>query len=226
MMHCPSKKALAVLTLGSLVGLSAHQAQGALMISLENGASTVTVTDNGAGDTDPTVGSVSFIGAVGDFDVNVTTGISKPLVGSSIQPILNLDSVNVSSAASGTLEIRMTSTDFTGPIGVAVPTTLDFGGTTNGTASIDAFVDTGNILFGTATPAGSLGAFGPGPFDDSVGGLASLTAPYSATLEATIVHDDPGDVTSFGAEFRVVPEPGSLALLGLGGLLIARRRRS
>jgi hypothetical protein len=42
-----------------------------------------------------------------------------------------------------------------------------------------------------------------------------------------IVHAD-GDITGFVSGFSVTEfsEPSSLALLGLGGLLVARRRRS
>lgn len=220
-----TKKVLAGLALATVFGFSAQQTDAALIVELENGASTVTVTDNGVGDSDPTLGSVTYVGSVGVFDINVTTGISKPLVGSATEPILTLNSVNTSSTAAGTLKVRMTATDFTGPVGAGLAAPLDFGGTTNGTAALDAYVDSSNAAFGMATPAGSLGAFGPGPFDDSSASIVSATGPYSATLEATIVHAAPLDITSFGGQLRVVPEPGSLALIGLGALLVGRRRR-
>ena len=55
--------------------------------------------------------------------------------------------------------------------------------------------------------------------DDATMNLSNL-AIFDTTLSAN-------EVTALGGAGRViVPEPGSLALLGLGGLLIARRRRA
>lgn len=60
-------------------------------------------------------------------------------------------------------------------------------------------------------------------WDGHVTGYANNVAAGTATYSWT----DPSTTGAhvIAAEFLVVPEPGSLALLGLGGLLIARRRR-
>ncbi|MEM9346531.1 MAG: PEP-CTERM sorting domain-containing protein [Planctomycetota bacterium] len=50
-------------------------------------------------------------------------------------------------------------------------------------------------------------------------GVGAGNATYSYTGGST------GGVVTIAAEFQAVPEPGSLALLGLGGLMIASRRR-
>lgn len=158
-----NRQVLTVAVVGVL-GFAADRAEAGFVLELQNGLSTATIADNSLLDNDLTVGKIEFIGAVGVFDVNVTTGISKPVSGTANLPILNLNSVNVSSTAGGTLAIRLTDTDFTGPLGPGVSSSLDFGGTTNGTAALDAFLDNTNAQFGTGIPVGSFGPFGAGAF--------------------------------------------------------------
>lgn len=217
-------KTLAAACALCLFGGVQQEANAATIIELSDGITTVSVADGSASDLSTTPGVVVFSGIVGVFDVNVTTGLSYPLLGSLSEPIMDLNSVNVSSGGTGTLTVKLTTTDYTGPL--IDSTRLDTGGTTNGSILVESFVDTGNSAFGTATQTGSLGTFSTGPFAGTSTSLPGLTAsPYSATIVATIVHDDPQDVTSFDAEYRIVPEPGTLALIGLGGLFVARRRR-
>jgi hypothetical protein len=102
------------------------------------GANIVTVTDNGAGDINSDSGVVVFSGGVGDFIVNTTTGVTKPLLGSSSSPILDLNSINVNGASSGTIILEFSETGFTN-----VNATLDMlsviGGTTAGTLQFETF---------------------------------------------------------------------------------------
>ena len=56
--------------------------------------------------------------------------------------------------------------------------------------------------------------------------LGGASARYVGIEILTAENTDPNDRVGFGqVEFTAIPEPGSLALLGLGGLLVARRRR-
>lgn len=217
-------KSITTVALLSLVGMSAQQAQAATIIELSDGITTVSVTDGGIGDLSATPGVVVFSGAVGVFDVNVTTGLSYPLLGSLTAPKLDLNSVNVSSGGTGILTVKLTTTDYVGPVGSGAAT-LDAGGTTNGSIGIDSYVGLSNSPFETSVATGSLGVFSSGPFSGTDGSVTPLLAPYSATIIATIVHDDAADVTSFDAEYNIVPEPASAALLGMGVLALARRRR-
>ena len=68
---------LAVLSCGCLV-----QSVNAIpTLTLSDGTTTIVVMDNGAGDLDPTLGSVVFNGAVGsNFSVNTSAGLTKPPV--------------------------------------------------------------------------------------------------------------------------------------------------
>ncbi len=57
-----------------------------------------------------------------------------------------------------------------------------------------------------------------------IGTFTTGAGETSITIEGNVVSgSDPG---AAGVVLRVVPEPGSLALLGLSGMLIARRRRA
>ena len=218
-------KAIVTAALIASAGLTTDQAQAATIIELTDGVTTVTVVDGGFGDLSATPGVVVFSGAVGVFDVNVTTGLSYPLLGAINQPSLNLDSVNVNSSGTGTLTVKLTTTDYVGPgVGTA---TLETGGTTDGSIYVQSFVDDSNAAFGTDDLTGTLGIYQNGAFSGSTFGFTGLGAPYSATIIATITHNNPLDVTSFDADYNIVPEPGSIALIALGaGMLTYRRRRS
>src|SRR5207244_4992543 len=67
-----------------------------LRLSADGGAP-VTITDQLAGDMNPAVGAVTFLGPVGDFSFNVSTGFTKPILGSALSPSMDLNSVDISS---------------------------------------------------------------------------------------------------------------------------------
>src|SRR6056297_2344194 len=90
--------------------LSSLPASADVILSLDDGlGNSVVVEDGGANDDSDLDGVVVFNGALGDFIINVSTGISTPVLGSEDQPILDLNSVDVSSGA-GSLTIGLTAT--------------------------------------------------------------------------------------------------------------------
>lgn len=198
----------------------------AISISLNDGINPIIVcADGGACDINTTLGAVTYSGGVGNFIINVTTGITYPVLGTATNAQIDLSSVNVSSSGGGTLTILVSETGYSGP----TLFTTAVGGVTTGTLALESFLDASNTLFGTASPIGTLGTFSGGAFAGTTSGGASATAPFSLTMGTTITHWSGTNSTSFNASLNAnsVPEPASLLLLGSGllGLAFWGRKR-
>ncbi len=225
---CAFRLTLAVLTSG-LTGFSVFPAHATPMLQLEaTGVAAVTITDNGIGDISPLQGAVTFNGALGDFILNVTTGLSKPLLGTPAFPHLDLNSVNVNSFSGGTLTIRLTDTGFIGNLPTVNFASL-IGGTTFGNVSYSTYIAQGNNPFATDTLISNMGPYGSGSFSGGQSNTISLpSGPYTLTLVAQITHSGAFQSTSFDAVLKV-PEPSSMFLfvagiIGFGMVCFARRR--
>jgi hypothetical protein len=218
------KKIFLVLAAGLLVGAMLPEKASAIpTIQLFDlgSATLVTVADGGFGDANPLAGVVTYIGAVGPtWLLNVTTGTSKPFAGSATKPEMDLNSVDATSLAGGTLIVRF-SDDFFGPnSGSAI---AGIGGTTVGTVGYTTWADAANVLFATSI---SLTGIGPltGAFSGTDSGALSLGYPYSLTQEAIIRHSA-GGLSSFNATLTV-PDGGlTIALLGFALVGVEGLRR-
>jgi len=207
--------------LTAATGLLSAQAQAALMPTIEFDAgplATVPVTS----------GSVSAAG------VTVT---GAPQIGSATQSILQVDGA-VTLGVFDPLQISVTEFNLTSLAGLS-SFVASISGTLPASSSVSwsAYVDPTNTPYGTTKLIGSSSFADPSPqvslgFHDSVPQAGSLSGPFALTELLTIAAPV-GDVVSFNSQITAtadaVPEPGSLALLGVGlvGIgLVASPRRS
>lgn len=197
-------------------------------IEISHGASTVVIADQGAGDINDLVGAVVFAGTVGDFFINVTTGVTKPVLGSAEVPRLDLNSINVSGPTGAVLTIRFTETDFSSPSGYADIFSA-IGGTTAGSVQYLTYASLTNDAFAEDILISDSGILS-GPFVFSDMSTVAISGTYSLTTVAIITHSGSGNQNSSFNAVVELPEPFLAPPIILGTLLlsatmIARRRR-
>jgi len=190
-----------------------------------------TILDNGMGDLNPALGQITFIGGVGGWTSNVTSGFGPPF--ENLMPLLDISSFNASvGAGAGPLTVLLSVTGLTSPTGLQ--TFLNsFGGTNSAAGTIvttQAWLSNTNVAFCASSSCGvaimpSLVLSGAAFSGLSSGSALIGSGPYAITLEVTINTGGAADNTSFD-DSLALPEPAALSLLGSGllGFGMAFRR--
>jgi hypothetical protein len=219
----------------AVLAVFTSESNAALTLRLDdNAGNVVTITDEVAGDVAlGTPGSVSFVGGVGVFTLNITVANSYPVSGTATDPDMTLTVSQITNSAGGQLTITMTHENF-GPTSVQWQKVLN-SANDGGLITFDGFVDNGNALFATTTPVGGQ-LSGVGAFNTFDFPVVATDGEYSITAIANVFLSGPNQARNFDAQIGagsgafLTPEPGSMLVWGLGMGLVAaggywRRRK-
>jgi len=173
-----------------------------------------------ASDLNPGNGAITFIGAVGGWTSNVTSGFGPPL--EMLPNLLDINTANFSSGmGTGALTVLLSVTGLTSPTGLQT-FLASIGGTNSAsgtTITTQAFYSAANTAFcaaGCGTAIGNAIVMTGASFSGAANGTVLLSGgPYALTLEVTIDSHGLADNTSFDDSFAL-PEPAALSLLGSG----------
>lgn len=182
-------------------------------------------------------GNISFNGAVGTWDLNVVSALTKTTLGSALIPRMSMTSQNqYGGTGTGLLQMEFTETGFTGTPGQLVLGTSS--STLNTTLDIfsGAKFDATDALYGGSLGAADSVDFNGTGFTGVFSDVRSALSPYSddgtpgySLTTVLRLSGTNGEFANMTADLAAVPEPGfygSLAL-GLSGVfaVVAHRRR-
>jgi len=209
---------------GGVIGTT-PDVQAAFKLSIDDLGTTevdVTIYDNQPGvDQDGQKGVIDTGDIfVGSFGLQLTTALSKPLVGSLDMARLDVSNLSISSSVGGTLLIQVTDTDFLLNNPASGPIVLQgyAGGATSGTVAINGFLDANNAEFGMpGNITVDLGTLGP-LFAKTVSATDSLPGMdhFALMQKISVIHDGGFQISGFDSELRAtVPEASASLMLAI-----------
>lgn len=206
-------------------------------LMLFDGTNTMVITDQMLHDSSSAVGQVTFVGTIGSWTISLTTGTTKPALGSATSPSMTITSMVATSHGSGTLTVSFSDTNYAPPSSATTYKDMfnsSIGGTvgskTAGSITYKTYASNANTLFGTTKQLTSSGPFGPGSFSGAATGHSVFLSDFSLTQQVTIVHTKSG-TSSFNATLTgtpvKVPDSGSyVVLLGIAFAGVEGLRRA
>jgi hypothetical protein len=204
------------------------QAQNAVLTIYDGVDPLITVNDNGLGDFNGGIGQMFVVTNVGVWNLTITSAVTKPALGSSTNPVMDL-SLQAVSSAGGNLTYTFSDNGFgpaTGTLAATVSGHVISGAST--TVGYSVYGDPGNtvgamtsFLAGTGTSTLPVVVSGSGPL--------ALPTPFSLTQDVELDASGASSI-SIDASFDVtaIPEPSTVGLVvvGLLGALTIRRRKA
>ena len=223
----------------SVITLIASSAQAAFQITL-TGSSTFTVVDNGTGDTDPTLGKISFVNGTGFTMTGYSTlTVSSTSTEGANASTLSTTQLDVSSTVSQSLGI-VVSNQYALPSGTPLDLEQTLGGTQNPSGTGSATVNqVSQVISGvtTTTPNSTIAVTTANR--TPAGQSSGISAPRTGTTFTLATDISVAFVGGFDGQLNhntsvlppvtaPVPEPASLAVWGglmISGIVGAAARR-
>ncbi len=196
-------------------------------LRITEGANIITVTDNGAGDINPFIGAVVFSGTVGNFIVNTVSGVTKPILGSSASPLLDLNSLNINGLSASQITLEFSENNFTAP-GPTLDLPSLIGGSTVGTLQYQTFASLTNTEFARDILIADSGVLTGGFLFQELATIA-ISGSFSLTTVVTITHGAQFSNSSFNAILEIsepaLAPPIVIGILVLSANMALRRRK-
>ena len=222
-------KLLAAVALASLAVVSLAQAAvPTLQMQLTSGiANSGILTDT------LHTGQLTYNASLGVFTILVATGTGVGSANPGGGNTIDLNSVQVTAASAGSLTIKLTESNLTGPATGLTNIASVIGGTLgsinkgNSTLTFSTYIDTANVAFSTSTLVNTQSFTGAGtPIASTVTTGKTTGALFSETIIVTI-NSAASSTTSFDGFMTpiAVPEPGSMLTLGAGLMALGAVRR-